>query len=749
LNGYIAMESSNANDRGEPKREDKRFSRGSMKATLESDDDEEGDVLGMGFLDSDRELSVDEPKTLTSPSSIPQAAPLQNVESVATVRSGNTQKMRNNRNDSLSDLFDAPPTPPQNEPSRVLPPLKPNGNADSKITLPNGQPPPSHNLPRPKPVQDRTVSWDQSVLDSPLPSIGRNAYPKNTLLQPSLDNSSKDTISYSPPRTTIDWGDFREMSPPRERTMTAESSRRKVGLEQLMKEASPLETEAEAHILQELEQRTPTRSRANTGTSTLFSNVPDENVHNFAMSKQGSAMNITSANFSEGAILNAPVASVDINRSSHSSNTSGGQPLVRLPSTRPPLRGGGAKLQPALLKRNRTIEETLFGLEVTMRAIHDVENQDVANPEEQLIPSTIGGRPRLFSKDAKQPIPLTSADTLAQNANAIFARAAPKRTPSERPGNVNTASNAVDDSNASVESNVKKGGSRWNLFADPSSHSKSSADRKKKLDDVEIDEEFAVPPPQASIQEVSTGDNRNPQDSTSNGKKKNDTKTKPSEVMEKEDYEFLHDFLRPRKASIIFYCKTALFYLMMPATVVAAILFYWADNPPTGKAGRDGERSGDQNTASVSWWILFVCVRQVITFSLARATEALLIDFLSLRTRWTLRIFGPVLTLFIVQSKGWPFTIFTWALFDFALLQGPHSYASHWLYWQSHIDLFNVRNPAGEVVRSVWNKRSLAVAVSVGVIVAVKRLMLGLYLGRQTFGELQSVVNYNSIQPKI
>jgi hypothetical protein len=73
--------------------------------------------------------------------------------------------------------------------------------------------------------------------------------------------------------------------------------------------------------------------------------------------------------------------------------------------------------------------------------------------------------------------------------------------------------------------------------------------------------------------------------------------------------------------------------------------------------------------------------------------EALVIDFLCLSSRIMVKTLGNLVTLFIVQSKGWPFTVFMWALFNFGLLHGSHAFPNHWLYWQELIGIFNQENP--------------------------------------------------------
>lgn len=138
--------------------------------------------------------------------------------------------------------------------------------------------------------------------------------------------------------------------------------------------------------------------------------------------------------------------------------------------------------------------------------------------------------------------------------------------------------------------------------------------------------------------------------------------------------------------------------------------------------------------ASVSWWFLFIGVRQVLTYSMALVTQSLVIDYLALSSRLCLDWLGPVVTLLVVQSKGWPFILIFWALYDLILLSGDRDFAHHWGYWQDWVGLFNEDNPSGNVVSNEWNYTILINAIIIGCAVAVKRLVVGLFLGRQTFG---------------
>jgi hypothetical protein len=51
----------------------------------------------------------------------------------------------------------------------------------------------------------------------------------------------------------------------------------------------------------------------------------------------------------------------------------------------------------------------------------------------------------------------------------------------------------------------------------------------------------------------------------------------------------------------------------------------------------------------------------------------------------------------------------------------------HWAFWQEIVDMFN--RQSGNVVNNEWNTRLLSIAVSVSLVVAVKRFIVGLYLG--------------------
>jgi hypothetical protein len=187
------------------------------------------------------------------------------------------------------------------------------------------------------------------------------------------------------------------------------------------------------------------------------------------------------------------------------------------------------------------------------------------------------------------------------------------------------------------------------------------------------------------------------------------------------------DFLRPERASIAMYCKVVFLFLLPSIAGVAAILFYSAGNPIM-----------TTNGASISWLLLFE-VRQGITLTLSKATSLLVIDFWSSRTQWTVKLFGATIALFIVQSKGFPFLLAMWSMYNFIWLSGGHSLANHWLFWQDLIALCNENNPNRGITSSSMNFRILDTALAVGIAVSIKRVWVGLILGRRTFGKVRQL----------
>jgi len=210
----------------------------------------------------------------------------------------------------------------------------------------------------------------------------------------------------------------------------------------------------------------------------------------------------------------------------------------------------------------------------------------------------------------------------------------------------------------------------------------------------------------------------------------------------KEDWQEWSEFFRPHKGRLYAYIKNVTLYLLIPLIGVAAILFYLAGNVPTGTNDSeervDDDEEIEEKGASASYILLFTA-RLIITLSLALAIQFLVIDVVALQTRFFLRTVGPVITLLIVQSKGWPHIVFWWVILNFSMNYGDHAFAHHWAFYQDFVDLFNSTNPSGAITYSDWYRRCLVIGISVSIVVTIKRFLLGLYLGRKQFshyGEL-------------
>jgi len=184
----------------------------------------------------------------------------------------------------------------------------------------------------------------------------------------------------------------------------------------------------------------------------------------------------------------------------------------------------------------------------------------------------------------------------------------------------------------------------------------------------------------------------------------------------------LQNVFQFQKNSYIFlkYAKLVFVFLAVPLIGLAALLYYALGNPLATKTG-----------GSVSWWLILT-FRWILTFSMAKFVQFILLDCLALRSSIMLRSFGPVATLTLVQSKGWPFQVVAWSLFNFGMLFGNRPFVLHWFYYQDLIGMFNASNPAGTFLTNKVYLSLLIAGVVVGTLSALKRAAVSLYLGRRT-----------------
>jgi Mechanosensitive ion channel len=474
------------------------------------------------------------------------------------------------------------------------------------------------------------------------------------------------------------------------------SPKQMIRLNDILK-VNPLESEAETLILKALERQDAqaARSRANTGNGSLLGNVPSEAMDVFDDEKKGSSMDEFAC-----------------------SHVTSFEQRSRPPRPPPPPR-----VPKPALDRNQTTEETLAALTMQMEGF-----QDNYHPAEDA---------RLLENVHV----LSAAEAFAQQANLVFkgpskvkfAAAPPAfRRPSLTPS-----------AEAPIQPNLTTGAKHWATLRS-AVQSSTLAELQGIPDqdpDVEIGTDQPYDEPDATLMPAKTFSNGRP------------NKNLHFPNVSKGAVQDLQLFVHQRRRAFLLYARLLLL-LVIPALTAACILFYFCGNVPTGKVDLEASMNGtfintnggviEPNQASASWWILFVCVRQALTFSMAQLLQVFVIDFLCLNTRFFKTLFGNLVTLLIAQSKGWPFIAFTWGLLDFALLYGNNEFAGSWLYWQGVMDVFNAVNPGGSVTSNVWNRRILAIAVSMGIAVSLKRLWLGLFLGKKTFShyaeELTNVV---------
>ena len=198
----------------------------------------------------------------------------------------------------------------------------------------------------------------------------------------------------------------------------------------------------------------------------------------------------------------------------------------------------------------------------------------------------------------------------------------------------------------------------------------------------------------------------------------------PSRSSRKQTYSPVMDVLHPKivLGHTIRFLRTTFLFVMFPCFLFATILFYYCGNP---------ELPFLPNDASLSWWFLFI-LRQLVTLQLAWATEYVLVEAVACRSPFAIKFLGPLVTLFAMQAKGWPFTIASWAAWDLVLLHGEHAFAKHWLHFLN-IPMMSAANGDDGFLGSEIYLRSLLACIFAGTMTAIKRTYLALYMGRRTF----------------
>ena len=120
----------------------------------------------------------------------------------------------------------------------------------------------------------------------------------------------------------------------------------------------------------------------------------------------------------------------------------------------------------------------------------------------------------------------------------------------------------------------------------------------------------------------------------------------------------------------------------------------------------------------------------------AKMWEMFIIDFLAMKTGILRAIVGPYVSLWLVQSQGWPFQAVIWGLANQIFLAGTSPFVNHWLFFQDSIGVFNRENASGNVLDHPTYRAFLICTIVFGAVTAVKRVVLSNVIGKRLVGTL-------------
>mmetsp|Transcript_15231 Transcript_15231/g.22462 ORF Transcript_15231/g.22462 Transcript_15231/m.22462 type:complete len:893 (-) Transcript_15231:29-2707(-) len=186
---------------------------------------------------------------------------------------------------------------------------------------------------------------------------------------------------------------------------------------------------------------------------------------------------------------------------------------------------------------------------------------------------------------------------------------------------------------------------------------------------------------------------------------------------------FLSCFRNFGKGLIDLLFASTLTYVAFPCLSFAAILFYLLGNPiPAFLPGR----------TTASWFLIFFA-RQSVTYESAKLIQSFIVNKLALRNKKAVKMFGPLLTLSLIQNQGWSLTCIFWALADLILLHGDGAFQQHWLYVYN-ISMFSDKNKGGSFLESEFYLSILISVFLVGVVHSIKNTILAINFGKNMVG---------------
>jgi hypothetical protein len=173
--------------------------------------------------------------------------------------------------------------------------------------------------------------------------------------------------------------------------------------------------------------------------------------------------------------------------------------------------------------------------------------------------------------------------------------------------------------------------------------------------------------------------------------------------------------------NLIHFLIYSMILIIVPLMLTAYALFYYFKNP---------ELEFLPSKVSLSWWLIFAC-RQVITFNLAKSIHFVVLKLSLNRGIVFFNIVGPIVTVLIIQSSGWPFLLFTWGILDLIFLHGSGPFVQDWLY-MFNIPMFSSStNPDFGLLADPFYLRILLSSSFLGLLGGLKRTYVALLLGKR------------------
>jgi len=199
-----------------------------------------------------------------------------------------------------------------------------------------------------------------------------------------------------------------------------------------------------------------------------------------------------------------------------------------------------------------------------------------------------------------------------------------------------------------------------------------------------------------------------------------------------------YDFFK-REIFRLSFCSTVTF-VALPSLLTAAILSYTLNNPAPDSLEYENKQT------SLSWCFIFLA-RLSITFELANLIQMFFVEGLALRSKWAVQLFGPLLTLSLIQNKGWTLILIFWPLINLFTLHGDDPFQKCWfcsiLETPLKVTLFSNDNPGGQFLNSEFYENLLFSILLIGVAHVIKRTLLAIYFGKET------VLSYKARQDKL